>query len=240
LVGFGKFNINHVFLAKINEMLNRLLSYIFPVTISRQESAISKTLEVTWTDGRLVLDSKHTNYSYGSLQRILRRGLLKIGAEKILQMQHILVLGVAGGSVIRTLSDEIGFRRKITGVEIDPAIIDIANKHFGLSEIHGLEIVIADAAQYAKSETRQFDLVIIDVFHDQDMPDFLFSEEFSKNVLRMLHVGGYVLFNTMALQQWQEERNINYVAILKEQGCEIETISRIERFNELIIARKLY
>jgi spermidine synthase len=56
----------------------------------------------------------------------------------------------------------------------------------------------------------------------------------------MLHGGGYVLFNTMALQQWQEERNINYVAMFKEQGCEIETISRIERFNELIIARKLY
>jgi hypothetical protein len=33
---------------------------------------VSKSIEITWTNGELVLDSENTNYSYGSLQRILR------------------------------------------------------------------------------------------------------------------------------------------------------------------------
>jgi hypothetical protein len=57
---------------------------------------VSKSIEITWTNGELVLDSK-TNYSYGSLQRILRLGLKSIGFDKIIKMNHVLILGVAGG-----------------------------------------------------------------------------------------------------------------------------------------------
>lgn len=71
---------------------------------------MSKNLEVTWANGELVLDSKNTNYSYGSLQRILRIGLESIGFETVLKSEHILVLGVAGGSVIKTLSEEIDLK----------------------------------------------------------------------------------------------------------------------------------
>ena len=89
---------------------------------------MSKNLEVTWANGELVLDSKNTNYSYGSLQRILRIGLESIGFETVLKSEHILVLGVAGGSVIKTLSEEIGFKGRITGVEIDSEVLIARNK----------------------------------------------------------------------------------------------------------------
>lgn len=80
-------------------MFRRLLSYILPVNVYQKNSVISKSIEVNWNNGQLVLDSKNTNYSYGSLQRILRIGLKKIGFEKIRAMDSILVLGVGGGSV---------------------------------------------------------------------------------------------------------------------------------------------
>jgi hypothetical protein len=38
-------------------------------------------------------------------------------------------------SVIKTLVDEIKFKGSITGVEIDPEIINIANTYFKLDEI---------------------------------------------------------------------------------------------------------
>jgi hypothetical protein len=62
---------------------------------------VSKSIEITWTNGELVLDSENTNYSYGSLQRILRLGLKSIGFDKIIKMNHVLILGVAGGSVVK-------------------------------------------------------------------------------------------------------------------------------------------
>jgi spermidine synthase len=44
---------------------------------------------------------------------------------KIAVMNQILILGVGGGSVIKTLVDEIKFKGSITGVEIDPEIINM-------------------------------------------------------------------------------------------------------------------
>jgi hypothetical protein len=81
------------------------------------------------------MDSKNTNYSYGSLQRILRRGLQSIGFKYIKDCNSILVLGIAGGSVIKTLVNEIDYEGEITGVEIDPEIISLADKYFKLNEI---------------------------------------------------------------------------------------------------------
>ena len=105
-------------------MIKKIFSYLIPIKIYETKSALSKSIEVTWTNGELVLDSENANYSYGSLQRILRLGLKNIGYEKIVPMNHILVLGVAGGSVIKTLVDEIKYKGKITGVEIDPDYLE--------------------------------------------------------------------------------------------------------------------
>ncbi len=123
-------------------MLKKIFSYLIPITIFKQKSTISSTIEVTWVNGELVLDSNNTNYSYGSLQRILKKGLQKIGFEKIKSMNHILVLGVAGGSVIKTLLNDVKYNGKITGVEIDPEIISIANTYFQLHETPNLTIII--------------------------------------------------------------------------------------------------
>jgi hypothetical protein len=51
----------------------KIFSYLLPIKI--YEIKLSKSLEVTWANGELVLDSENANYSYGSLQRILRLGL---------------------------------------------------------------------------------------------------------------------------------------------------------------------
>jgi hypothetical protein len=74
---------------------------------------VSKSIEITWTNGELVLDSENTNYSYGSLQRILRLGLKSIGFDKIIKMNHVLILGVAA-ECSKTLVDEIKFEGRIT------------------------------------------------------------------------------------------------------------------------------
>ena len=93
-------------------MIKKFLSYLIPIPIEIIPSNVSEQLELTWNNGKLILDTKHTNYSYGNLQKVLRKGLLKIGKENINQMQHILLLGVAGGSVVETLTREFKFEKK--------------------------------------------------------------------------------------------------------------------------------
>src|SRR5690606_13492052 len=175
-------------------MLKRLLSYLYPIRILRKPSDVSQSLELTYVNGKLLLDSENANYSYGSLQRVLFFGLQQIGFEKIREMNDVLVLGVAGGSVIESL-DEIGFRGRITGVEIDAEVIEIARKYYNLDRFSNLEIVVADASEFMRSNRKKYDLIVIDVFTDRNMPMFLYDEDFVDSVLSSLQTNGFILFN---------------------------------------------
>ena len=216
-------------------MFKKLLSYLIPVTILKQKSTLSQTLEVTWTDGKLLLDSENTNYSYGNLQIILRKGLKIIGFETIKSMQSILVLGVAGGSVIRTLVDEINFKGQITGVDIDKAIIDIANTYFHLGDIPNLEIIIDDASEFVLKTNKKFDLIIIDIFQDTKMPDFLFEFFFINRICYLLKPRGHILFNTMLLNNKQKQLNLDYVKNFDSKKYNVTKYSKMEKTNELIL-----
>ena len=219
-------------------MLRKLLSYFIPVTIFKKNSAISQSLEVTWNNGQLVLDSQNTNYSYGSLQRILKKGLKYIGFERIRNFENILVLGVAGGSVIKTLVDEIKFKGKIIGVEIDAAVVEIANTYFKLDKISNLEIVIDDAFEFILKTKDNYDLIIIDIFQDTKMPNFLFEDFFINRINSLLKVNGFILFNTMVINEENEERNLNYKT--KFNGnYSLRMYPKVEVHNELFTIKKL-
>ena len=216
-------------------MLKKIFSYILPFTILKQKSNISQTLEVTWVNGELVLDSQNTNYSYGSLQRILRKGLKFIGFERIQSMNNILILGVAGGSVIKTLVNEIHFKGKMTGVEIDKSIIEIANQYFHLNQIENLQIIIDDAFEFVLKTKDKYDLIIIDIFQDTTMPNFLFEKFFTDRLCLILNPKGYILFNTMLLNDKQKQLNSNFFNAFDTSKYTVTKLHKIEEFNELMV-----
>ena len=219
-------------------MLKKILSFLIPINIYKRKSSISDSLEVTWINGEMVLDSKNTNYSYGSLQRILRKGLKVIGFETIYKMESILILGVAGGSVIKTLVNEIKYKGKITGVEIDSEIIEIANTYFKLNEIPNLTIVIDDAFEFVLKTNETFDLIIIDIFQDTNMPNFLFEKFFIDRINLLMKFNGYLLFNTMIMKNSDNLRNIRFINEFDLTKFKTKTIPRVEQHNELMIIEK--
>jgi spermidine synthase len=221
-------------------MLKKLLSYFIPINVFQQKSNISQTLEVTWIDGELVLDSKNTNYSYGNLQRILRKGLKFIGFERIKTMDHILVLGVAGGSVIKTLVDEIDFEGKITGVEIDNSVITIANEYFHLDQIKNLEIIIDDAFEFVLKTNDKYDLVIIDVFQDTKMPNFLFETFFINRICYLLQPKGFILFNTIVLNGKQKQLNLDFFNAFDVSQYIVTKLHKVDEMNEMIVVESKF
>lgn len=219
-------------------MFAKFFSYFIPINVHKKNSAISNTLEVTWNNGELVLDSKNTNYSYGSLQRILRKGLKYIGFERIKKFENILILGVAGGSVIKTIVDEIKFKGKITGVEIDSQVVEIANKYFKLNEIKNLELVVDDAFEFVLKTKEKYDLIVIDIFQDTKMPNFLFEDYFINHVNSLLKINGFILFNTMVIYEKDRIRNVDYK---KKFGgnYSLRMYPKVENHNELFTIKKL-
>jgi len=219
-------------------MIAKFLSYFLPINVIKKKSSVSNSIEVTWNNGELVIDSKNTNYSYGSLQRILKKGLKYIGYERIRKFEKVLVLGVAGGSVIKTLVNDIKFNGKIIGVELDPEIIEIANTYFKINEIKNLEIVIGDAFEFVLKSKDKFDLIIIDVFQDTSMPSFLFESHFIQRVNYLLKINGFILFNTMVINEKNRIRNLDYRKKF-DDTYSIRMYPKVEVHNELFTIKKL-
>ena len=219
-------------------MIAKFFSYFLPINVTKLKSSVSNSIEVTWNNGELVIDSEHTNYSYGSLQRILKKGLKYIGYDRIKKFDKVLVLGVAGGSVIKTLVDDVKYKGQIIGVEIDPEIIEIANTYFNIDQIKNLEIVIEDAFEFVLRTKDKFDLIIIDIFQDTKMPSFLFETHFIQRVNYLLNINGFILFNTMVINEKNKIRNLDYRKKF-DDNYSLRMYPKVEVHNELFTIKKL-
>lgn len=172
--------------------MKKPLSYLWPLT-KKINTKHSGDLEVTWLNGRKILDSKNANYSYGSLEKVLDYGLSFIKAERA---SEVLILGLGGGSVLSLLRKKYNYSGKITAVEIDTAIIEIAVNEFEIKQYEPLELICADAFEYVQKATNQYGLIIIDLFIDIEVPLNSFSTEFWINICHLLQKNGEVIFNS--------------------------------------------
>ena len=218
--------------------IKKYLSYLYPIPDRKAYSPINGTIEINWNNGERVIDTKSANYSYGSLQRLLKFGLSKIDTDFWNNCNNILVLGVAGGSVIKTLHKDFKFKGNIVGVEIDPMLIQWLNKEFNIETNQSTLIIEADAKTFLETTNHNFDLIIIDIFIDTDMPDFLFSEHFIDNCFRIVNSSGYLLFNTIFKNNSDRERNNNYYNYINKKTTSIKRLDNLDGFNEIFVIKK--
>lgn len=216
-------------------MFKKILSYIYPITIYNKTSLISKSLEVTLYNGKTMLNTKNTNYSYGSLQTVLKKGLLNISKTEISKMDNILILGVAAGSVVNTLINDFKFDKNIIGIELDAEVIEIANSYFNLDKIDNFKCIIDDAEKFVSTTNNNYNLIIIDIFKDTEMPSFLFENNFINNIKRILDVNGYILFNTMILDKNKTQKIEDYLNHFDDKFYSKKVLHKVEHYNDLLI-----
>ena len=214
--------------------MKRLLSYIYPVT-KTITSKFSGELEITWYNGKKHLNSENANYSYGSLQRILKFGLEKIQLKKI---NSILVLGMGGGSVIETLRTDFNYTKDIEAVELDPVIVEIAKTEFGIIENKHQKIHCTDAFNFVKTNTKPFDLIIIDLYIDLDVPDKFLSTTFWDHVLSSKSSKGSILFNA-SVKSSNATKIETLVQYLKTKVFKVDIYDKVNNTNTVIIASGL-
>ena len=214
--------------------MKRLLSYIYPVT-KTIESKYSGKLEITWYNGKKHLNSANANYSYGSLQRILKFGLKKINLSKV---NSVLILGLGGGSVIETLRQDFNYSGLIEAVELDPAIIDIAKTEFGIQQDETLKIHCADAYEFVKDRSKTFDLIIVDLYIDLDVPNKFLDLKFWDHILALKNSSGSIIFNA-AVKVSKADKIISISNYLKTKVFKVELYDNVNNTNTVIIAKGL-
>jgi spermidine synthase len=168
--------------------------------VERTDSNVSPCLEVTHMNGKYMLNSMHSNYSYGILQRVfeIEFNKLKLKERKI---QNVLILGFGAGSVASILLEDYKMDCNITGVEKDEKVILLGIKYFNISRFKNTHIVNADAAEFMMQNKELFDLIVIDVYMDNLVPETCETENFLKQAKKSLRNKGLVVFNKMIFDE---------------------------------------
>jgi spermidine synthase len=215
--------------------MRNLLSYLFPQNILKQKSALNGLLEVNLVNGKKILDSSHSNYSFGSLQKILKRGIQEI--PLITESKNILILGMGAGSVVETLRNDFNSDAQIDLVDFDPVIIEIAKQHFNLHLKENVKLIEADAYQYLKECKQQYELIIVDLFIDNHIPEKFIGIDFIQLLTKQLTKKGSIVFNTMR-QTLSLEKRQRLQESFKNLNLLVKTIERVHGTNDLLIIKK--
>lgn len=113
--------------------------------------------------------------------------LWKKSLKSIDEPHNVLILGLGCGEAAKIISEKFP-QAKITGIEIDPVIIDIGKKYFGLDRIPNLKIVLGDANKSLPNG--KFDLVLVDIYKGNRRVK-------TKNVDKLLTKNGLAIFNVL-------------------------------------------
>jgi spermidine synthase len=112
-------------------------------------------------------------------------------------LRTLLDLGLAGGTIVQEFRAQKA-TVAITGVEIDPVVLDLGRRHFGL-EGANLTAVEEDARTFLARTRSRFDGVAVDVFRGPHVPFHCATREFFVLVKERLDAGGAVMMNVAVL-----------------------------------------
>ena len=182
-----------------------IISNLWGIRIKKIRSPLNGTLEVWYISGRYQLDAENVNYSYGSLHRVFRYVFKESGlAER--RPENLLLLGVGAGSVLSILRDELRLTTRVTGIEHDPLVIEIARKYFSLDRFSGFEVLCEDAFDYVTGSEKKFDVLVVDLFNDENVPEKFQSGLFINKCLRLLSDNGMLIYNFIVKNKKQQKQ----------------------------------
>jgi len=131
-----------------------------------------------------------------------------------LAIKNCLILGLGAGSAARLISQKWP-GVKIIGIEIDPEMIRLGKKYFGLVEVENLEVKIEDALSCSNDppageaglyhDSRKFDLVLVDLYLGDQVPAGAETDEFIKRIQKCLSSKGIVIFNRLYYEKKKEK-----------------------------------
>lgn len=158
-------------------------------------------LYVSLKNNRFQLCTANAIYSYGDLYDNFSAAFRRIQMDKFPDGQEMLILGFGLGSIPIILEKQHQKTFRYTAVEIDEAVLDLANR-YALPDIHSpIEMICADAFAYMAQCQRQFDLIAVDVFLDDEIPGNIQGADFLSQLKRVIKPEGLILYNRLAFTE---------------------------------------
>jgi spermidine synthase len=84
---------------------------------------------------------------------------------------------------------------QVTSVELDPGVMDLAQKYFGIKEEKNFRLVTRDGRMFLADSKEKYDVILIDAYRGPFVPFHLLTQEFYQLVKEHLENGGVIAQN---------------------------------------------
>ena len=132
---------------------------------------------------------------------------------------RVLAVGLGGGTIPTALVDVLP-DAKIDVVEIDPAVAEMARRYFGFETSARLRLHLVDARPFVKRALKRaptpsdlYDLVLLDAYSGDYIPEHLMTREFLEETRTLLAPNGVVAANTFSLSRLYDHESETYRAV---------------------------
>lgn len=125
--------------------------------------------------------------------------------------EDVLIIGLGGGGMIHFLR-QLDPKIRIDAVEIDPVVVELADKYFGVRSEGSTTITTADGFQFIADAKKKYDAIYMDAFlkpseatDGTGAPLALRTDEFYRQLQDKLKPGGVVAFNLNPHEQLADD-----------------------------------
>ncbi len=146
--------------------------------------------------------------------------------------QHVLVIGLGGGAIPKALLNILP-NAQIDVVELDPAVVNVAQQYFDFKLTPNVKVITKDARVYVKQAgqaQQQYDLIFLDAFDHEYIPEHLLTQEFLNEVIAILAPDGVLTANTFSFSKLYENESVTYAKVFGQ-------FFNLKSENRVIIAR---
>ncbi|MGL9620509.1 fused MFS/spermidine synthase [Bradyrhizobium sp. U531] len=120
--------------------------------------------------------------------------LMTAGLMYAKNVQSILEIGTGGGRTAWYLHRFLPDIR-VTSVELDPAVVELSRKYFGLKDEPNFRVEAQDGRLFLSQSKDKYDVIMIDAYRGPFVPFHLLTKEFYQLVRDHLAEGGVVVQN---------------------------------------------
>jgi spermidine synthase len=127
----------------------------------------------------------------------------------------ILVVGLGGGTLTMALQDLFP-EAHIDAVEIDPAVVRVAERFFQFKAGPHTKVHTQDARVFGRrmaAKRQHYDLILLDAYNGEYIPEHLLTAEYLTETKNLLAPGGILAANTFAISDLYDHESTTYTHV---------------------------
>ncbi|MEC8804235.1 MAG: fused MFS/spermidine synthase [Pseudomonadota bacterium] len=210
-----------VFVSAISAIIGSLLAGVVAAETIHEERSKYRDITVTEVGNRRCLlfnvhrgDRNQTCVLINDKQRLVFDYTRMSFAGLLLndRPNSILVIGLGGGSIPLTFADLFPDAR-IDVVEIDEAVVNVAEEFFFFEETKNMTVFVDDGRPFIKRagiRREKYDYIVLDAFSGDYIPEHMLTREFLDEVRNIMRPESVLVANTFSTSRLYDHESVTY------------------------------